>query len=213
MELDLTGHKINMLYVKAFSGIRDQKRGKIYECICDCGNHIDVPTAYLRKNKFSCGCTRKTRKDKGVRKAKIKRNGTRLYRIWKNMRRRCNNKNSEAYKNYGGRGVKVCAEWDDYLVFKEWALSHGYSDDLTIDRIDNNKGYEPINCRWVSRKIQSNNQRSNIKITYKDVTMNAAQWADYLGLTRSCIYHRIDRGWSDKEIVETPMYEKRNQPT
>ena len=210
--LDLVGETLNKLRVVEFTGYSHPKRGKVYRCECVCGNTVDVPTAYIRKKStYSCGCVKRPRKDKGVKRAQVKRNGTRLYRIWKNMRRRCNNPNSDYYKNYGGRGIKVCTEWDNYLVFKEWAISNGYSDGLSIDRINNDGNYEPSNCRWATRKQQNNNARSNINITYKGETKTAAQWADEIGLTRSAIYHRINRGWNTKDIIETPLGEKRDK--
>ena len=87
--------------------------------------------------------------------------GTRLYRIWKNMKYRCNNPNSPAYEDYGGRGISVCDEWQSYVGFREWAIANGYNDHLTIDRKENNKGYCPDNCRWATPRQQGNNTRRN----------------------------------------------------
>lgn len=211
--MDYVGKKINLLNVIENTGRSDKKRGKIYLCKCDCGNFVEVPAAYLKKNKYSCGCIRRPRKDKGIKRSQIKRNGTRLYRIWKSMRTRCNNPNHEYYSNYGGRGISVCTEWNDFLKFRKWSLENGYSDDLSIDRIDNDDNYSPNNCRWSTRKEQNNNQRSNLLLTYRGETKTAAQWADDLGLTRATIYHRIERGWNDKRIIETPMRVIRNSKT
>lgn len=132
----------------------------------------------------------------------------RLYHIWLSMRERCNNKNHVQYANYGGRGIKVCKEWDDYLSFKEWALSNGYCENLTIDRVDNDKGYSPDNCRWATAKEQANNRRSNHLLTLNGETHNIEWWAQKTGLPRHAIDGRIRRGWSDCEILTTPLLTK-----
>ena len=93
---------------------------------------------------------------------------SKLYRIWSNMKDRCNNPDCKVYSDYGGRGIKVCKEWiDDFSAFQKWALANGYKEGLTIDRKDNDKGYSPDNCRWTDRKIQGNNKRNCRYITYK----------------------------------------------
>lgn len=141
-------------------------------------------------------------------------NKERLYRIWKNMRRRCNNTKSDYYENYGGRGIRVCSQWDDYFTFRKWAISNGYKNDLTIDRINNDGNYTPSNCKWSTRKQQSNNTRSNVVITYKGVTKTASEWAEHLGLSKAAIYHRIERNWNEKDIIEVPenARRKKNSP-
>lgn len=125
---------------------------------------------------------------------------TRLNRIYQHMKERCYNKNCISYERYGGRGITICDEWNDseivfrtstkgWLAFKEWALSHGYQDNLTIDRIDNNLGYSPNNCRWVTSKVQNNNRRCNHLITYNGITRNLREWCEILGLD----YDRTER--------------------
>ena len=117
--------------------------------------------------------------------------GTRIYRIWQRIKARCLNKNTNDYKYYGGRGIKVCKRWlNSFENFYE-DLSVGYEDDLTIDRIDNNGDYEPLNCRWVSRKIQSQNKRNNIFITYGSETKSLKKWAQDLGLKYKTLHCRI----------------------
>lgn len=127
-----------------------------YSC-GNCGNNFTTRLSDLHKKKtpycFQCAIKQSNTKH-GLRSHP-------LYAIWKSMRSRCNNPNEISYKNYGGRGITICEEWNDFTVFMEWAESHGYVPDtgLTIDRIDNDKGYSPENCRWVDRLINNTNQR------------------------------------------------------
>lgn len=131
---------------------------------------------------------------------------TKLYEIWCAMKQRCNNKNAWAYKYYGAKGVKVCEEWQkDYLDFKQWAELNGYTEGLTLDRIDNNGNYEPSNCRWVTMKVQANNQTHTTRIEYLGVRKTLHEWAELLGIHPSTLYHRIyKRRWS----VERAFTEK-----
>jgi hypothetical protein len=158
---DITGEKYGMLTAIKLVGKNEKHQG-LWECVCDCGNHRIVPLPYLTSGGYtSCGC---------VTKQKLHdiftRHGdsyTRLYNTWRNMKYRCLNQNADCYANYGGRGIKVCNEWiDSYETFRDWALLNGYSDDLTLDRKDNDGDYEPSNCRWVSYIVQNNNRRDNI---------------------------------------------------
>lgn len=130
---------------------------------------------------------------------------TRLYRIYNHMKSRCYNPNSTQYKWYGERGITICDEWlRSYDLFEKWAFTHGYRDDLTIDRIDVNKGYSPDNCRWVSKKEQSNNKRNNIVIMYKDKAKTLKQWCEELGRSYKTVWHRIhDLHWSVERALET----------
>lgn len=108
------------------------------------------------------------------------------------MRTRCNNPNYDKHQWYGGKGVAVCDEWSTFKPFRECALSHGYQDSLTIDRIDPNSNYTPENCRWVDMKTQANNRSSNRMITYNGKTQSAQLWAEELGIAPSTLYHRLD---------------------
>lgn len=136
---------------------------------------------------------------------------SKLNLIYQSMVNRCCNPNCKAYKNYGGRGITVCEEWlnnsvivvnnvhgsKGWFAFKDWALSHNYSEGLTIDRIDNNGGYCPSNCQWVSRKIQGNNKRNNRLITYNGRTQTFSQWCEELEINPKTMKSRLDQsGWS-----------------
>ena len=126
-------------------------------CKCTCGKTIVVRSTSLNSgNTKSCGCA--------MNKPKHGLSKTRLYRIWNAMKNRCNNPNNYGYKNYGGRGIKVCDEWNkDFLEFYNWAINNGYKENLSIDRINNNGNYEPNNCRWATSKEQMANRR-NFKV-------------------------------------------------
>lgn len=108
------------------------------------------------------------------------------------MKSRCYNKNNPSYKNYGARGITVCIEWlNNFEMFYNWAINNGYDDNLTIDRIDNNKGYEPYNCRWITHIEQQYNRTNNFNITYKGITKTITQWARDLRIPYSTLYKRI----------------------
>lgn len=141
--------------------------------------------------------------------------GKRLYRIWKNMRQRCFNPNCPAYPAYGGRGISACKEWDDYLTFKEWALKNGYCDNLTLDRINNNLGYSPENCRWATIKEQSNNTRTNRVLSFNGQNRTMSQWAETLGVCVATLWDRLDNGWSVERTLTEPIHNNgsnRSQP-
>jgi hypothetical protein len=119
------------------------------------------------------------------------------------MLARTSYESQEGYKNYGGRGIKVCNEWkNDYYSFKNWALKHGYSDTLSIDRIDPDGNYDPYNCKWSTRKEQNNNQRTNIRLSFDGKTHTASQWAELMNITKDCIYKRIYRGYPIERILK-----------
>lgn len=130
---------------------------------------------------------------------------TRLQEIFKCMKQRCYNPRNISFQNYGGRGINICKEWlENSSAFYEWSKNNGYAEDLTIDRIDNNKGYCPENCRWVSKKMQSNNKRNNRIISYKGKTQTLAQWCDELELDYDVIEHRLIRNnWVAEKAFET----------
>lgn len=143
------------------------KGQKMWLCKCDCGKEAIVRGTSLTSGASrSCGCLQKD----ATRIANTKHGhyDTRLHRIWSGIKTRCNNPNSTSYRNYGRRGIRICDEWlHDYVTFERWALSHGYDDALTIDRINNDGNYEPVNCRWITRQEQNKNKRKwNCNRTY-----------------------------------------------
>lgn len=142
-------------------------KGKlVWECKCDCGNTTYQVAYYLEHGRSkSCGCKSKERRTRGFNTTHgLKHANPKIYRAWKNMRSRCDNSGDEAFMNYGGRGIKVCDLWYDYKEFYEWSIKNGHSDELSLDRIDNNGNYEPSNCRWTDRKTQMRNTRKTIRI-------------------------------------------------
>jgi hypothetical protein len=157
--IDLTGQRFGKLVVVRKLTEKVSKR-YLWFCQCDCGGSVKGSSAKLRDGDLrSCGCLREKHGD----------HKTRLYRIWADMKTRCSNKNNDHYYRYGGRGITVCVEWLKYSVFKCWALANGYADDLQIDRKDNDGGYCPENCRWVTIKINNRN-RPSVKLSIEDVS-------------------------------------------
>lgn len=134
---------------------------------------------------------------------------TRLYTEWRTMLNRCKHPSHKSYADYGGRGIKVCAEWQDFITFKDWSLSHGYSDELTLDRIDVNGDYEPSNCRFVDMVTQCNNRRSSKFLTYQGKTLSLAQWARELGVSRAIVSQRLKRGLPVEEVLRTEKHAHR----
>ena len=121
----------------------------------------------------------------------------RLYRIWTAMKSRCQNPNFSCFANYGGRGITVCEDWQDYVAFENWATENGYADNLSIDRIDVNGPYCPENCRWATCIEQANNTRANRLITFNGKTMTSRQWDRYLGFRAGMTSDRLNTlGWS-----------------
>ena len=167
----------------------------IWECICDCGNIHGVSTNNLTSGHTkSCGCKHHpgTHRD----------SKSRLYVIYRGMKRRCYDTKSPSYANYGDRNITVCEEWlNSYEVFKEWAVANGYNDSLTIERMDNDKGYCPDNCTWVSRADQNRNQQNTVKINIDGETVTCQMLADALGLSHGTIYNRYMDGVRGLDLI------------
>ena len=191
--------------------IKQTEDKRYYECLCECGNHKVARLWNLKSGDTkSCGCYLKEIRKTLNRKHGMK--GTKIYRTWQSMKRRCYNINDNNYKHYGKRKIVVCDEWkNDFMSFYNWAMTNGYDDSLTLDRIDVDGNYEPNNCRWVDQKTQQNNKRNNCYIEYKGMKKTLSEWADYYNLSYRCVKGRHLLGWDIKRIVETPIKKRKKE--
>lgn len=186
--------KYNRLTIKSVSGEVKGRCSTWLNCQCECGNMKVIRFDYVINGRTkSCGCYRKDNARKQSKERETHHlSNTRLFTIHRLMKRRCYDKRIKQYKNYGGRGIKVCDEWLNSLEnFAKWSYANGYNDTLTIDRIDNNGNYEPNNCRWVDNTIQANNKRNNIFLEYNGEKKTIAQWSKELNISYSKMYNRI----------------------
>lgn len=223
--IDLTGDRFGRLIATKLIG-KDAHGNAQWLCQCDCGNEHTVSSHYLRRgSSTSCGCRRKEEAAKIIKarfpkvkppKPSTRNHGlseTKLYKVHTNMRQRVHNETHPQYKDYGGRGVSICDEWDGvgqkFLNFYDWALTSGYTEGLTLDREDVEKGYSPSNCRWVDMKTQCNNRRSNVTYTYEGKTMTSSEWSRSLGGTNDLVRMRIQNGWTVDRALSTPVVAKK----
>lgn len=198
--VDLTG--LNFGNWKVIQRAENKSGRSYWLCECKCGTIKTVCGQSLTNgNSKSCGCLRDT-----VSSERSKTHGktkTRLYRIWQAMKNRCYNKNAPSFKNYGMRGIRICQEWlCDFQVFYDWAMSNGYKEDLTIDRIDVNGNYEPSNCRWSTRTEQANNKTNNHYITIEGKTKTISQWSQIFGINPRSVSNRIQLGWREERLFD-----------
>ena len=209
--IDLTGQRFGRWTVICRAGIDDAGKNSTWLCRCDCGNEKIVSKVSLKNGSSkSCGCYNSELSKQRIKVLHVQHRDEypkidRLYSIWRKMRNRCLNPLNSEFKNYGGRGIDICSEWDNFYEFQEWALNAGYGPTLTLDRIDVNGDYGPENCRWVSIRRQQRNKRKTIYLTLDDVRKPMADWAEEIGISWRTLHSRYMRGWSDKRILTTPV--------
>lgn len=185
----------------------EKRAGKRYfECICECGNHGEYRLVAMRAGKIkSCGCLR-NKQNKTVGITHGKRN-TRIYTIWHSMKQRCLNLNNINYRHYGGRGIEICNEWrDSFELFYDWAVKNGYSKNLTIDRIEVDRNYEPSNCRFISMKDQNRNKKNNVFIEFNGENLCVIDWAKKLDISNSAMQKRLKNWTLEKALTEPKNY-------
>lgn len=177
---DLTGQKFGRLTVRELAYV-DKKCGAIWLCDCECGNTKEAKARDLsRGSTKSCGCLQRD-VAKNIHKTHGLSN-TRIHSIWMHTRDKCTKPNNKRYKDYGGRGIKVCDEWmNDFMNFYNWSMQNGYQDNLTLDRIDVDGNYEPDNCRWADNDVQAHNKRLDKLYTYNDKTLSVRDWCKEIG--------------------------------
>lgn len=202
--IDITGMRFGRWVVLEKAGI-DKRRQMLWSCQCDCGNVKIVAGDSLRGGRtHSCGCITVEESIKRIKHGEARRldnDKSKLYRVWTGMRSRCNTPKHRSFHNYGGRGISVCPEWDNYSAFKEWAMTNGYFEGCNIDRIDCNGNYEPNNCRLVAPIVNANNRRNNRILSLNEESHTVAEWARILDINVGTIYTRLVRGHSVSEAL------------
>lgn len=198
--IDITDKRFVKLTVKSFVGIVGNNPHNKWLCQCDCGNEIIVSGANLRSGVTkSCNCLQKESASIANKKHGASIVETKEYRAWLGLRKRCNNKNSFDYPQYGGRGITVCERWDS---FENFLSDMGRAPEgCSIDRIDVNKGYSPENCRWADAITQARNKTNNRFLSANGMIKTLAEWAELSGTSRNNIHKRIVRGWSTEQAI------------
>lgn len=209
MKNDLRGQRFGRLTAIRPTQMRTSGKNIVWECMCDCGNIVYIGSGTLKvRDMQSCGCYRKERAA-NLNKTHGGRN-ERLYGVWMDMRRRCNDPKMTEYTNYGGRGIRVSNEFEDYSFFREWAMQNGYNPlapkgEYTLDRIDVNGDYSPSNCRWITITQQQLNKSNSLLITYKNKTQNASQWDKEMAYPCGTVAKRYGRKWELERIFTQPV--------
>lgn len=196
--VDLTGQVFGRLTVLGLAPQRCGNRRRWF-CRCICGTVIDpIEYTLVHGNSTSCGCGRR---DSVVTHGRAR---TPEHRTWIRIHSRCTNPKATGYRNYGGRGIKVCERWNSFEAFFV-DMGPRPGPQHTIERKDNEKDYCPDNCCWATRKQQARNRRTNRLLTYHGETLPVIAWAERLGMTKETIAARLRYGWSIERVIETPV--------
>ena len=205
MNEDIIGKKFGKLTVIRLAEIKiiNNRKRTFYECKCECGNIVIRNKDKLKEGRMSsCGCYPT---GKMLAKHGLWSYDNKLYGVWQTMKARCFRKTCQKYKDYGARNITVCEEWkNDFKAFNDWAITNGYKEGLTIERIDVNGNYEPSNCKWITREEQAKNKRSNIFIEFNNETHCLKEWARILNLNYKALHSRLKNGWSVEKAFSTP---------
>lgn len=195
--IDITNQKFNRLTAIRFSH-KQEPRYHYWLFKCDCGNEKTIRKSHVLSNKtLSCGCYSQDRKNR-MKIGAITRDP--IHHTWEGIKSRCGNINNPAYKDYGGRGIRICDTWLDFRKFKE-DMGERPSKNHSIDRINNDGNYEPSNCRWATKREQSRNTRKNRNFIINGVTRCVTDWANYYKIDTFLVFLRLRRGWSIKEAL------------
>ena len=203
--LDLSGQRFGRL-IAIERAYRNNNYSWFWRCVCDCGKDTIVNGTRLRNGSTqSCGCLRRERALRAIVKHGMYKD--RIYNIHSGIVARCTNPRSKCFKDYGGRGITMCAEWrNDFTMFRDWALANGYQNNLSIDRIDNDGNYCPENCRWATEEMQHNNTRYNRLVSFYGETKTAAEWSRCLGIKYVTLIGRLNKpNWSIEQALTTPI--------
>lgn len=206
---DISGQRFGRLTVLCLAG-RSLGHVAYWVCVCDCGEETIARGTSLRDGSIkSCGCLGRERRLESITTHGLtggRKGAIPLYKVWINMKSRCFNANVPKFKNHGGRGIDLCAEWLDYLPFHNWAVRNGYRSGLTIERIDNDGHYCPENCRWATYAEQNINKRVNRILTFNGESLTVSQWAKRLKMKYTTLKCRInDYGWSTERALSVPV--------
>ena len=190
-------------------GTADRHNGHIHMlCRCDCGTEKAISLYSLKKGATqSCGCYRK---EKGPGNKRHGLADTKIHMIWMSMRQRCSNSNNPAFKNYGGRGITVDPRWNSFEAFFEDMGEAPKG--MSLDRIDNDKGYGPDNCKWATRIEQGRNTRTCHPVTFEGATKTISEWAEEYGIGKSTLSQRIRNGWDIERALNQSPLQYHNRP-